>query len=70
MDLILLLMEEMEKLMELMKEALPKRHSAFSLREHQQQHRHHKHPVETLQCVSGAMNWSQLQSIKLYMVPH
>jgi hypothetical protein len=36
MDLTLSPMEEMEKLMELMKEALPKHHSAFSLREHQQ----------------------------------
>jgi hypothetical protein len=43
MDLILLPMEEMEKLMELMKEALPMRHSAFLLREHQQQHHYHQH---------------------------
>jgi hypothetical protein len=56
MDLILSPMEEMERLMELMKEALPKRHSAFPLREHQQQHRHHKHQAETLQCMSGAVN--------------
>jgi hypothetical protein len=56
MEMILSPMEEMERLMELTKEALPKCHSAFSLREHQQQHRHHKHQVETLQCMSGAMN--------------
>jgi hypothetical protein len=46
MDLILLPMEEMEKWMELMKEALPMRHSAFLLREHQQQHHHHQHQPE------------------------
>jgi hypothetical protein len=42
-DLILLPMEEMEKLMELMREALPMRHSAFLVLEHQQQHHHHQH---------------------------
>jgi hypothetical protein len=56
MDLILLPMEEMEKLMELMKEALEKRHNAFSLQEHQQQRRHHKHQAETPQCASGTVN--------------
>jgi hypothetical protein len=56
MDLILSPMEEMEKLMELMKEVLPKRHSMFSLWEYQQQHLHHKHQAETLQCMSGAVN--------------
>jgi hypothetical protein len=35
LDLIRLLMEKMEKLMELMKEALPIRHSAFLLWEYQ-----------------------------------
>jgi hypothetical protein len=45
-DLILLPMEEMEKLMELMKEALPMRHSAFLLLEHQQQYHHHQHQPE------------------------
>jgi hypothetical protein len=42
-DLILVPMEEMEKLMELMKEALPMRHSASLLLEHQQQHHHQQH---------------------------
>jgi hypothetical protein len=46
MDLILLPMEEMEKWMELMKEALPMRHSTFLLREHQQQHHYHQHQPE------------------------
>jgi hypothetical protein len=53
MDLILLLMEEMEKLMELMKEALSTRHTASLLQKQQQQHHHHLHQLETLRFASA-----------------
>jgi hypothetical protein len=54
MDLILLLMEEMEMLMELMKEALSICHSASLLQKQQQQHHRNKHQLETLRFAFGA----------------
>jgi hypothetical protein len=50
------LMEEMDKLMELMKETLSMHNSAPLLYKQQQQHRHNKHQVETLRFVSGVVN--------------
>jgi hypothetical protein len=52
------LMEEMEKMMELMKEALSIHHSASLLRKQQQQHHHYKHQPETLRFASGIADWS------------
>jgi hypothetical protein len=53
MDLIVLPMEEMERLMELMKEALSTHRSASLLQKQQQQHHHHKHQPETVRFASG-----------------
>jgi hypothetical protein len=50
------LMEEMEKLMELMKEARSICHSASRVQKQQQQHHHNKHQPETLRSVSSIVN--------------
>jgi uncharacterized protein YhhL (DUF1145 family) len=53
MDLILLLIEEMEILIELMKEVLLMCHSTSLLQKQQQQHHYYKHQLETLCFMSG-----------------
>jgi hypothetical protein len=58
-DPILLLIEEMEKLMELMKEVLSTCHSMSLLQKQQQQHHYNKHQPETLHFTSGIVDLSQ-----------